>query len=480
MKIDVFMMGLRHIHATQGGIETHVRHLANEMAAQGLNIAIAVRTRDFVRSRRQTSGGFQPKGQRNGEDIGTGFARWHTPTETGTGLQSPLSPTAADNNDAAGTIRIVPIWAPRIVALDAILHSLLCVFYAAITRPRIVHIHGIGPGLVTPIACLLGLTVVATHHGQDYQREKWGLVARAALRLGEWMQAKFATAIICVSRSLRDTLKNRYHRNYIYVPNGVHAPRELSSLAPLESLGLTPGAYILSVGRLVPEKRHGDLIDAFVAAEKIPDLKLVIVGEGKSRYADWLKRKAANAPNVVMAGYRGGKELEALYANALVFALPSSHEGLPIVLLEAMAHGCEIIVSDIAPHRELGFTSGRYHGVGDVPSLSARISNVALRGTLKGERCDWSSLLHHYRWSSVAQKTVEIFGSVDSQIGPDASGVERRLSLPRPRQVDPGDAGGSGASISKEPIHPYNHDWEQLRARNGSMAEHRSPDQLID
>lgn len=396
MKIDVFMMGLRHIHATEGGIETHVRHLASELALQGLNIAVAVRRRAHMRDR--------------------------PPTPQDTAVSTPLQQSATGDRNPC-PIRIIPIWSPRIFALEAILHSLFCVLYAAIMRPRIVHIHAIGPSLVAPIARCLGLRVVATHHGQDYEREKWGPVARAVLRLGEKTQATFANEIICVSQSLSETLRRRYHRNYIYVPNGVPAAKQPSSPHLLEKFALRPNGYILAVGRLVPEKRHCELIDAFVAA-KIHNVKLVIVGTGTPKFTDRLVRKAKGVPDIVLAGFQDGENLDALYAHALVFALPSSHEGLPIALLEAMAHGCEVVVSDIAPHREFGFSNGRYHAVGDVPALSARMRNVALRAVLKSDRCDWTAVLNHYRWPSIARQTLDVFRSVDPLLGREAPGTQ--------------------------------------------------------
>ncbi len=55
----------------------------------------------------------------------------------------------------------------------------------------IVHIHAIGPALLVPIARLLGIKVVFTHHGPDYDRDKWGFWAKTMLKLGERMGTIF-------------------------------------------------------------------------------------------------------------------------------------------------------------------------------------------------------------------------------------------------------------------------------------------------
>jgi hypothetical protein len=119
-------------------------------------------------------------------------------------------------------------------------------------------------------------------------------------------------------------------------------------------LGLTPGRYVLTVGRLVPEKRQLDLLRAFRGAG-LNGWKLAIVGQidHKNKYADLLASEAALAEDVVMAGFQSGDSLRQLYAHAGLFVLPSSHEGLPIALLEALSYGLPVLVSDIPSNLEV-------------------------------------------------------------------------------------------------------------------------------
>src|ERR1700694_1238483 len=78
-------------------------------------------------------------------------------------------------------VRLTWLWSPRLQGAEALVHTLIGVFYAAVARPDILHIHAVGPWLVTPLARLAGLRVVVTHHGQDYLREKWSSGAQALL-----------------------------------------------------------------------------------------------------------------------------------------------------------------------------------------------------------------------------------------------------------------------------------------------------------
>ena len=140
-------------------------------------------------------------------------------------------------------------------------------------------------------------------------------------------------------------------------------------------LGLEPGRYVLTVGRLVPEKRQMDLLRAFSEAE-LSDWKLAIVGriDHKNKCADLLASEAALAENVLMAGFQSGETLRQLYAHAGLFVLPSSHEGLPIVLLEALSYGLPVLVSDIPSNLEVVADPARVFRMGGIAELSGKIT----------------------------------------------------------------------------------------------------------
>jgi glycosyltransferase involved in cell wall biosynthesis len=82
---------------------------------------------------------------------------------------------------------------------------------------------------------------------------------------------------------------------------------------------------------------------------------------------------------VVMTGFQSGAALQALLAHAGVFVLPSSHEGLPIALLEALSWGITPLASDIAPHLELGLPEDSYFPLGDVQALAESLVHLADR-----------------------------------------------------------------------------------------------------
>jgi glycosyltransferase involved in cell wall biosynthesis len=171
----------------------------------------------------------------------------------------------------------------------------------------------------------------------------------------------------------------------------------------LEQFGLGRGKYILCVARFVPEKGLDRLIEAFVRSQGHKDTmspldcargkqvtgdgwKLVIVGEAdhEDRYSKGLKVKVEDevkkgAP-IVLAGFLSGEPLKELYSNAGLFVLPSLYEGLPIVLLEAMSFGLNIIASDIPQNREVGLRGERYFNPHNPEDIAKKIREFIEKG----------------------------------------------------------------------------------------------------
>ena len=218
-------------------------------------------------------------------------------------------------------------------------------------------------------------------------------------------------------RRAPSTSCGRYHRPARHIPNG---PGGLQRRAPGEviaRLGLTPKRYVLSVGRLSPEKRLEDLILAH--EEALPHLQLVLVGD--TNYTDEYiaHLRALAGPQVLFPGYLQGAALEELYSSALVYVMPSDIEGLSLSLLEAMSLGCPVVASDIPGNREaLGYPPA---GITFPPRDRAALG-AALR-SLAGDACLRESLstaaaarVHRiFDWDVIAAATLSVYESAVSQ-----------------------------------------------------------------
>jgi glycosyltransferase involved in cell wall biosynthesis len=304
-------------------------------------------------------------------------------------------------------VKFKDIHAPKIVGVESALHTLLSVFYAKRQHADLLHIHAIGPAIVLPVAKLLRLKVVVTHHGPDYDRKKWGWLARYIIKTGERFTARFADDVIAVSPVIVDIMKKKYGRTHrvhlIY--NGVNIPPLVAPGSCLARLGLSPQHYVLAVGRFVEEKNFDHLIDAFHKIHPSAPCRLAIAGDAdiETAYSQELKAKA-KAQGVVLAGIVKGRELAELYSNAALFVLPSSHEGLPLTLLEAMSYRRKVVVSDIPANLAVGLDKASYFHLDDWDSLAERITE-----RLNEPNTERTYDLSRYDWDTITTEIVRVY-----------------------------------------------------------------------
>jgi glycosyltransferase involved in cell wall biosynthesis len=104
--------------------------------------------------------------------------------------------------------------------------------------------------------------------------------------------------------------------------------------------------------------------------------------------------------------------LRELYAHAGIFVLPSSHEGLPIALLEALSYGLPVVASDIPAHLEIGLDAKHYFPLGDVHSLAAQLESFArMRWPVEMRESTRRWVADHYDWHSIVEQTVSVYRS---------------------------------------------------------------------
>jgi glycosyltransferase involved in cell wall biosynthesis len=366
--LSIAMIGQKGMPATYGGVERHVEELGSRLASYGHTVTV------FCRD---------------------SYGDLTTTTHLGVRLHRVR--TVASKH------------------LDAIVHSAASTMAAMRQKPDVVHYHGLGPGLVAPLPRYLsGAKVVLTVHGLDHTRAKWGRVARRVLNTAYWFSGHVPDARIAVSRGLAAHYDAEFGRLTRYHPNGVNPARHVAPDQITARFRLTPGRYVLLVGRLVPEKRADLLIRAFRRVQG--DVKLAVVG-GSSYTDDFvahLKATAEGDPRVVFTGFAYGDQLAELYSHAAVFVQPSHVEGLPLTLLEAASYGLPVVASDISPHVEVLDRDGPGHRLfrdGDEDDL-VRALGAALADPRR-ERAGATGLhervMAHYSWDSAARQLERLY-----------------------------------------------------------------------
>lgn len=360
MKVSV--VGLRGIPNMLGGVETHCEELMPRIVATNPDIAIQViGRRPFI------SRDFDFKG-----------------------------------------VNVTSVYAPAGKHSEAIVATLFSMLKARRSGTEVLHIHAIGPALLTPLARLLGMRVLLTHHGEDFQRAKWNIFAKGALRIGELLGVQFANKVIAVSPSLQRKLQVRYPGSASiinYIPNGMShlARNNRDDQAVLDGLGLARKSFFLAVARLVPEKGIDYLIDAYNLSGS--DKALVIAG-ASMHGSDYLEKlRMAAGPRVVFTGKIPRSKLASLYRNAALFILPSYHEGLPISALEALSLETSVLLSDIDANIDLGLPPRHYFPVGDTKALACKLGSADF-SDLGTSNWDGASA---FNWDVIADTTARCY-----------------------------------------------------------------------
>ena len=174
-------------------------------------------------------------------------------------------------------------------------------------------------------------------------------------KFSDWLGVRVADKVICVSPRVRDEAIIYYgadQEKLAVVENGVNVelfsprPRKTSSAINRDEVGESVGYQILYVGALQPRKNVHLLIEAL---SKLPgEYQLTIVGKGDRDYEKRLHSLATEldlGSRVTFKGYIEYPKLPAIYQKADIFVIPSSYEGLPKVILEALACGVPVLAS---------------------------------------------------------------------------------------------------------------------------------------
>jgi colanic acid/amylovoran biosynthesis glycosyltransferase len=241
--------------------------------------------------------------------------------------------------------------------LKALLHTWLGAYYAVQLQERGVdhiHVHHgyFGSWIAVVAARLLDVGFSLTLHGSDLLLE------------GTYLDTKLEDCRFCVTIS-------EYNRRYIlkHFPAidpgkivvsrlGVEVPEPAESCRRVDRLRRT--FTLLAVGRLEAVKDHAFLVRACARLRDHGlDFKCVIAGEGRERQRlESLIRQNRLQDHLKLLGHVSGEQMDSLYRHADVVVLTSRSEGIPLVLMEAMARGRIVLAPSITGIPEI-ITSGR-------------------------------------------------------------------------------------------------------------------------
>lgn len=372
-KLNIAMLGHKRIPSREGGIEIVVEELSTRMVRAGHSVTC------YNRSGHHVSGK---------EFDGCSLEKYK-----GVKLKS-----------------VITINRKGLAAMTSSFFGAIC---AAFGKYDVVHFHAEGPCAMLWLPKLFGKRCIATIHGIDWQRAKWGGFASKYIKFGEKVADKYADEIIVLSEGVQKYFMDTYGRKTVFIPNGVNRPIIRSPQLIKEKYGLDKDEYILFLGRLVPEKGITYLIEAF--KEVTTDKKLVIAGGSSDTdtFMRELKQLAEGDNRIVFTGFVQGQILEELYSNAYVYTLPSDLEGMPLSLLEAMSYGNCCLTSDIAECAEVVEDKAILFKKSDIDDLKEKMQyacdNPDAVERLKNGAADF--ICQKYNWDDVVEQTLKLYQS---------------------------------------------------------------------
>lgn len=372
-KLNIAMLGHKRIPSREGGIEIVVEELSTRMVKEGHSVTCYNRSGHHVSGKEFDGGSLE---------------------------------------EYRG-VKLKSVFTINRKGLAAMTSSFFAAICTAFGKYDVVHFHAEGPCAMLWLPKLFGKRCIATIHGIDWQRAKWGGFASKYIKFGEKVAAKYADEIIVLSEGVQKYFADTYKRKTVFIPNGVNRPIPRSPQLIKEKYGLDKDEYILFLGRMVPEKGITYLIEAIKGVTT--DKKLVIAGGSSDTdaFMQELKKIAEGDNRIVFTGFVQGQMLEELYSNAYVYTLPSDLEGMPLSLLEAMSYGNCCLTSDIAECAEVVEDKALVFKKSNVDDLKDKLQyacdNPDAVKKLKDGAADF--ICEKYNWDDVVEQTLKLYQS---------------------------------------------------------------------
>ena len=376
-KLNIAMIGHKRVPSREGGVERVVEELSYRMVKRGHNVTVYNRK------------GHHISGKEYGDSSNHGKIKEYKGIKIKTVTTIEKKGLAAVSSSFFATIR-------------AVFNNFDCIHY-----------HAEGPCVMILIAKIFRKRTVATIHGLDWQRSKWGGFATWYLKLGEKIAAKYADEVIVLSEDMQKYFEDTYGRVTNIIPNGVNRPEIKKAELIEKEYELLSSQFLLFLARLVPEKGITYLIDAFKKVKT--DKKLVVAGGSSDTdsFIQELKERAKDDERIIFTGFVQGQILEELYSNAYTYILPSDLEGMPLSLLEAMSYGNCCLVSDIAECTEVVEDKAMVFKKSDVACLTKKLQELCNDNEkvqmYKKEASDF--ICQKYNWDDVVNKTIQVYRS---------------------------------------------------------------------
>lgn len=235
-------------------------------------------------------------------------------------------------------------------SLSTLTYGLTSTAHSLRNRPDAALVMNVANGYWLPLLRRAGIPTLVNVDGIEWDRAKWGRVAKSVFRGGAKMTAKFANELVFDAEAIADRWNSEFGRDGVFIPYGGDVPNTKLPVEP----GLESREYALMVARFVPENTVEPFLEA--ASELSKEMDVVIVGS--SGYGgpldDAAKSLASSQSRVRWLGHvSDDRRLHSLWQHAGAYFHGHSVGGTNPALVQAMACGAPCVARDTVYNREV-------------------------------------------------------------------------------------------------------------------------------
>ena len=286
-------------------------------------------------------------------------------------------------------------------SLSTLSYGLTSSLHAARSRPRVALVMNVANGFWLPLLAGRGIPTLVNVDGIEWDRDKWGRMAKTVFRSGARATARFGTELVYDSVEIARRWQSEFGRDGHFIPYGGDVPDQL----PVEP-GLRHRGYVLLVARFVPE----NTVTEFLQAARSLSARWPVVIVGSSGYGgpldDQARLLAAERENVQWLGHvSDDRRLLSLWQHAGVYFHGHSVGGTNPALVQAMACSTPIVARDTRYNREVLGTAGTF--VAPEPTAIAKQIDALMSDSSRAEelaRDAFARSRDQYTWESVCAK----------------------------------------------------------------------------
>lgn len=268
---------------------------------------------------------------------------------------------------------------------------------------------------------LFGKKVIFCVDGLDWERKKWGTLARWYLKACSYLARFVSHQIVTDAQSVQNFYQESRHAKSALIPYGTEIEVLNNDRATiLNQYGLTAKQYFIYVARFEPENNPLLVVKSYVASGSACPLVMI----GDNRYDPALVEEIKRAANdrVLFLGYVFGSRYKQLLRNALAYVRAAEVGGASPAVIEAMGRGVCVIANEKPENREVLRDTGRFYELNQ-DGLTAAFREITAhpkKAEQLGERAAQRAMLV-YNWDKIGHEYFKLMQKVAAQ--PSAANV---------------------------------------------------------